>query len=229
MAAIKFLISTLRKSTKEYYYQWPDEDGYGWCRTSCVPSTCDTDMDDGQRSQMDDENASKMPEDTGPPIQDIVNNGNFCTAIVPFGKNNSGNQSWAERRRSLSRLRIGTPFGRDIDILLGFRELNFLKLFFNNILFDHSNDDRSLVRYHQIVTHNKPEATLTEIMESTHDIEDGDQALDGDLEADGDVECNDAAPKSLESEGNDDNDAKKAKAKPPRKKKLYTCFQCPKT
>lgn len=214
-AAIKFLISTVKNSTKQEFNHWPDDDGTSaWLNSTNFYSRNQT-TDNITEEQVLVKNEwleSKWLTDTGPSIQDIGRHGNFCQTIVPLLHTKVEQKSFNLRNL------IGTPFTRDITILLETKQRNLLKMFLNNLIFDHSNDDRSLVRQHTIIAHLKPEAQITEIHEN-------DQLLP--TEADTDETTQKSSEDSL-ADGTDKNELDTAKSKLPRKKKLYKCFQCPK-
>lgn len=204
----------------------------------------------------------KWPIDTGLSIslENIKSEGNFNTALVPFNRQEQEQKPYQSHRcasfsslpppSSYLRSRFcvfgaETPFGRDIKTL--FNDFGFdgrysaprdlLKIFLNQFIFDHSNDDRSLVRVHQQIDHLKPEAKLTEIKDEDGEIEiEGEGDGDGDIDDDDDdidriMEVDENTQKSSEEslpETGDKNDGDPSQNKSPRKRKLYKCFQCPK-
>lgn len=238
-AAIKFLIATLKNSTKEQFKYWSDEDRSVWfdstrifdrktsttkAATTATTTTALTAVRGnfelhntlvGGDNDNDDACILKWPTDTGLTIslENLKSEGNFNTALVPFHQEQKPYQQ--QRAQLRSRFRVGTPFGRDIKTLfddLGYNsERDLLKVFLNRFIFDQADDDRSLVRVHQHIDHLKPEATLTEIMD-TDDIDENTQK---------------SSEESLPETGNK-SDVDVSQNKAPRKRKLYKCYQCPK-
>lgn len=114
---------------------------------------------------------------------------------------------------------------------------NFLKLIFNDFVFEHWIDGKLLVKQQRMLgdipASSSVEATLTEIIEEGTEDSDRDMSLnDGDDEI---LTPTNQSGISIESinqmdplEAGDESDLIKIKPKPVRKTKLYTCFQCPK-
>lgn len=245
-AAIKFLIATLKNSTKEQFKYWSDEDRSVWFDSTRIfdrkTSTALTVKRENfeqhhtvaaatTANNISDACMLRWPTDTELSIslENIKSEGNFNTALVPF--HHREQQPYQQRAHLRSRFRIGTPFGRDIRTLfddLGYGgERDLLKIFLNRFIFDQSNDDRSLVRVHQHIDHLKPEAKLIEIKEDEEEIE----ADDDDDDIDHIMELDETTQKSSEEslpEMGDKNDMDATQNKSPRKRKLYKCFQCPK-
>lgn len=247
-AAIKFLIATLKNSTKEQFKYWSDEDRSVWFdstrifdrKTSTTTTTALTVVkrDNFEQPHTGDAAAAaanandtcmlRWPTDTGLSIslENIKSEGNFNTALVPF--QHQEQQPYQQRAHLRSRFRIGTPFGRDIRTLfddIGYGgERDLLKIILNRFIFDQSNDDRSLVRVHQHIDHLKPEAKLIEIKDEEIEADDDD-------DIDHIMELDETTQKSSEeslAESGDKNDMDATQNKSPRKRKLYKCFQCPK-
>lgn len=252
-AAIKYLIATLKNSTKEQFTYLLDEDRRVWFDTTRIfdyrktsaattrtPLTVESgnterrrqqqqhqnaftyatnaantniytnntnNNNNGEYSDVDVEDNASSRMDSGVELsislENLKSEGNFgnvssSTALVPF---HSQQKSYQQRALVQKRLRIGTPFGRDIKILFdadgddlvygdvygGQRDL--LKVFLTRFLLDQSSNlcdrsgsgsvsggDRSLVRLHQHIDHTKPEAKFIEIKndETIDDIVDGD-------------------------------------------------------
>lgn len=230
-AAIKFLIATLKQSTKEYFNGWPEEDdGHIWFDSKRIfarktSSTLSTIVHPNQTNNNNVCNAlvsikNEINSDTkwfinapGPSISlaALTQVGNFSKALIPCALERKRLVTSAHRLEHCRN--SGSPFYRDIRIVVGLddHEIDFLKVFLNNYIFDHTSDDRSLVRLHRQVSHLKPEATITEIKDDdVMDVDDTTQKSSEDSLQDGII------------------DSEKIIKSPPRKRKLYKCFQCPK-
>lgn len=240
VAAIKFLITTLKASTKEHltknrkaskgYTFGQNTDVEQWLVADVIerkspPSDNDEVIDDIVYDYYEDE-----VEPINIQLDDFAKTGSFSSqALVPVVEKRNANLTVTREERISNVLKhlLNEPncrYERSVNKLFDFSR-NFLKAVLNDFVFEHWIDGKLLLKHHRMLA-NVPapsSATLTEIVDDCTEHEDSDRDLSLN---DGDDEM--VAPTLALENANDDNDPLKIKPKPTRKAKLYTCFQCPK-
>lgn len=272
VVAIKFLITTLKASTKEHFSKARNSSrGYTFGQNTDVeqwlvadviekksPPTTDTDDYD--------ENSQDFDEKFHIQLDDLANSGAFGNqALIPViqqrssgngndiygsssssGSSNSVVLSREQRKTNIVQqlLSENSRYESNVHKLFGISR-NFLKSIFNDFVFEHWIDGKLLVKQQRMLgdipataaAATTTEATLTEIVDESIEHEDSDRELSLLNDVDDEILTpTNQSGMSAESvnhqvdplETVEETDPAKAKPKPARKTKLYTCFQCPK-
>lgn len=174
-------------------------------------------------------------------------NGSGSSSSSGIGDNNSSGISKSvvlsreQRKTNIVQhlLNENSRFELNVHKLFGFSR-NFLKSIFNDFVFEHWIDGKLLVKQHRMlgdIPSTTTEATLTEVVEEGIEHENSDRELSlNDVDDEIPTPTTNQSGMSAESvnhqvdplETVEEADPTKAKPKPARKTKLYTCFQCPK-
>ena len=177
------------------------------------------------------------------PVIQQRSNGNDIYGSSSGSSSNSVVLSREQRKTNIVQqlLNENSRYESNVHKLFGISR-NFLKSIFNDFVFEHWIDGKLLVKQQRMLgdiplTAATTEATLTEIVDEGIEHEDSDRELSLLNDVDDEILTpTNQSGMSAESvnhqvdplETVEETDPTKAKPKPARKTKLYTCFQCPK-